>query len=352
MNPRRVLHVMDTAELRGTAICGIVENLANGVDPSRHEIAACFLERGPLVERLCRAGIDTTCVDWNGSLGEPLGAARFAGLLRSGVFAIIHQHTGGRLLTAMGRLLTRARIVRTLHSRASESTGIVPTQVSLPKCDALIAVSQIVADFSRHPKAVVVYPGVDLSRFSGIRRKHTGLVIGTACRLESIKGLGHLLEALAILLPHFPDIRLEIAGDGSLRFSLEQESHRLRISGHVSFIGWRQDLPTVMAGWDVFVMPSFDEGFPLAALEAMASGLPVVASAVGGLLELVEVGETGWLVPAANPPELAARLRELICDVRRREEMGNAGRLRVLRDFSVSGMVDQTIAVYDALFAG
>jgi glycosyltransferase involved in cell wall biosynthesis len=209
-----------------------------------------------------------------------------------------------------------------------------------------------VADFSRDPRAVVVYPGISGSLFPQERRAHEGFVIGTACRLEPIKGLGYLIEALAILARQFPGLRLEIAGDGSLRSFLEQECRRLGVCDRVFFLGWREDLPAVMSGWDVFVLPSLDEGFPIAALEAMAAGLPVVASAVGGLMELVQEGETGWLVPAAASAELAARLRELICDGRKREAMGNAGRQRVLRDFSIVQMVEKTVAVYDRLLAG
>lgn len=350
MNPRRVLHVLDTAEPRGTAICRIVEDLATGVDPELYQIHVCFLKQGPLAGHLRRAGIRSTCVNWNGGTSDPLGAARYALLLRSAEFSIIHQHTGGRLLTGMGRLLTHARMVRTLHFRADESTGIVPSHCNLPERDALIAVSQIVADFSRDSRAVVIYPGINGSLFPEKRRAHKGLVIGTACRLEPIKGLRYLLEALAVLTRQIDDLRLEIAGNGSLRSFLEQECHRLGIFGHVSFIGWREDLPTVMAGWDIFVLPSLDEGFPIAALEAMAAGLPVIASAVGGLLELVQDGETGCLVPVAAPAELTTRLRELISDDRRREAMGIAGRQRALRDFSIARMVEQTVAVYDGLF--
>jgi glycosyltransferase involved in cell wall biosynthesis len=350
MNPRRVLHVLDTAELCGTAICRIVEGLATGVDPALYQLDVCFLKPGPLAEHLSRAGIRSTCVTWNGGASDPLGAARYALLLRSGEFSIIHQHTGGRLLTGMGRWLTHARIVRTLHFRANESTGIVPSHFNLPKRDALIAVSQIVADFSRDPRAVVIYPGINASLFPEKRRSHRGFVIGTACRLEPVKGLGYLLEALAVLPHQIDDVRLEIAGEGSLRSFLEQECHRLGISGHVSFIGWREDLPNVMGGWDVFVLPSLDEGFPIAALEAMAAGLPVIASAVGGLLELVQDDETGWLVPAAEPAELTTRLGEIISDDRRREAMGIAGRKRALRDFSIARMVEQTVAVYEGLF--
>ena len=350
MNPRRVLHVLDTAEPRGTAICRIVEDLATGVDPALYQIHVCFLKQGPLAGHLRRAGIRSTCVNWNGSASDPFGAARYALLLRSAEFSIIHQHMGGRLLTGMGRLLTHARIVRTLHFRADESTGIVPSHFNLPKRDALIAVSQIVADFSRDPHAVVIYPGINGSLFPEKRRAHKGFVIGTACRLEPVKGLRYLLETVAVLARETDDLQLKIAGDGSLRSFLEQECHRLGISGRVSFIGWREDLPNVMAGWDVFVLPSLDEGFPIAALEAMAAGLPVIASAVGGLLELVQDGETGWLVPAAAPAELATRLCELICDDQRREAMGIAGRQRALRDFSIARMVEQTVAVYNGLF--
>jgi glycosyltransferase involved in cell wall biosynthesis len=106
-----------------------------------------------------------------------------------------------------------------------------------------------------------------------------------------------------------------------------------------------------MAGWDIFVLPSLDEGFGVAALEGMAAGLPVIASAVGGLCELVQNGETGWLVPPASPAELAQRVGELIHDGRKREAMGIAGRQRALDHFPTSRMVERTFAVYDSLFA-
>lgn len=207
------------------------------------------------------------------------------------------------------------------------------------------------ADFSQDPRAVVIHPGVNVNSFSGKRRAHQGIVIGTACRLEPVKGLSYLLEAMALLVPAFPGIRLEIAGDGSLRQSLEQETRRLRVCGSVSFIGWREDIPSVMESWDIFAMPSLDEGFPVAGLEAMAAGLPVVTSEVGGLPELLVGGETGWLVPAAAPAALFERLSELIGDGEKREAMGEAGRRRVHKEFSIGRMVEQTVAVYDRLLS-
>ena len=197
----------------------------------------------------------------------------------------------------------------------------------------------------------MIYPGINVSDFSVPRTAHGGVVIGTACRLELIKGLNYLIEALAVLAPEFPDLRLEIAGDGSLRGDLEQNSRQLGVSGIVSFLGWREDLPSVMAGWDIFVLPSLDEGFGVAALEAMAAGLPVIASAVGGLCELVQNGETGWLVPPAAPAKLAQRVRELIHRWPDAGSNGHAGRQRALHSFPISRMVEQTVAVYDKLTA-
>jgi glycosyltransferase involved in cell wall biosynthesis len=349
MKPRRVLHVLGTAEPAGFGIFRIVESLAAAVDPAKYEIHACFLQPGELAERLQHTAVKATCVNWNGCIRNPWGAARYAALLRSLEFSIIHQHTGGRLLTGMGRLLTHARLVRNLHGRASELTGMVSPDIGLPQHDVLIANSRIVAEYSQKPNAVVIYPGINVSDFSVPRAAHKGVVIGTACRLELIKGLHHLLGAIKILAFEFPDLRLEIAGDGSLRGTLEQKSRELGLSGIVSFLGWREDLPAVMAGWDIFVIPSLDEGFGMAALEAMATGLPVIASAVGGLCELVQDGETGWLVPRAAPVELAQRLSQLIRDSGTREAMGVAGRKRASDEFSTSRMVDQTVAVYDGL---
>lgn len=350
MTPRRrVLHVLATAERAGTAIFRMVESVALAASSSKYEIEVCFLRPGILAERLTEIGVRWSCVDWSGGIKDPAGAARYAALLRSSAFSIIHQHTGGNVLTGLGRRLTRARIVQSLHGRVSEEEGRVLPRMRIPRTDALIANSCVMAEYSRDPRAVVIYPSVDADSFIVPRTEHGGVVIGVACRLELVKGISHLLKAVALLLPAFPDLRLEIAGDGSLRDALEEECRELGIAGVTVFLGWREHLVSVMAGWDVFAMPSLDEGFGFAALEAMAAGLPVVASAVGGLPELVREGETGSLVPPASPDELAVRLKELIGDRERRQRMGEAGRRRARQEFGVSRMVEQTFEVYEGL---
>ncbi|HTB98133.1 MAG TPA: glycosyltransferase family 4 protein [Terracidiphilus sp.] len=348
-NAVRVLHVLGTADPGATAICRIVQSLAAAADPAQYQIHACFLQNGSLLDHFQQAGIPATCIHWNGTPRHVSGAMRYAALLRSADFSILHQHVAGGFLTLMGRSLTHARVLLHLHGRASERDSVVPPVFKLPRRDAVIANSQVVAQYCNDPSAVVIYPGIDVSNDPPHRRAHQGLIIGTACRLEPIKGITHLLKAFAVLASERADVRLEIAGAGSLRASLEEESRRLAVADRVRFLGWRDDLPAVMAGWDIFVLPSLDEGFGVSALEAMAAGLPVVASAVGGLCELVANGESGFLVSPASPGQIALRLRELIENALQREAMGTAGRERAQREFSLARMIDQTFDVYSRL---
>ncbi len=175
--------------------------------------------------------------------------------------------------------------------------------------------------------------------------------MGTACRLVPIKGVRHLIAAMAVLRPSMPDVRLEIAGAGPEQSALESEVRLQGLDDSVKFLGWQTEISYVMARWDVYAQPSLEEGFGLAVVEAMAAGLPVVASRVGSLPELVEEGHTGWLVPPANPAALAERLRHLLLDPAAQQAFGEAGWARARDLFSLSRMVTSIAAVYDDLVA-
>jgi len=174
-------------------------------------------------------------------------------------------------------------------------------------------------------------------------------IIGAACRLVPLKGLMQLIQAVASLGPEFPTLRLEIAGSGPQHEKLEREVDRLSLASQVRFLGWQTDLRPIIRGWDIFAMPSLDEGLPVAIIEAMAEGLPVVATSVGGMPELVEEGLTGFLVPPSDVTALANRLRLLILNPTRANAMGAAGRQRANEHFSVDRMVQQVAGIYDSL---
>lgn len=345
----RILHILGTASFAGKAVNQIVEQLATSLDPNKYVLEACFLRCGEFTDRFKTLGIRSTCVDWSGSPKSPLGAAKYAMLLRSAKYDLIHQHTGGRFLTKMNRILTRAKILRHVHGRASEASGDVSSVLNLPERDLTVANSKIVADACGDPNAVVIYPGIDVNEFRSDRSARCYLIVGTASRLEAVKGIATLIDAIAILAAKHPSIRLEIAGDGSSRSALQHLAERLGVSENVSFLGWRTDINSVLQSWGIFIQPSLDEGFGVSVLEAMASGRPVIASDVGGLRELVLDGTTGFLVPSDNPTALANRIHLLLKDPVLMARMGEAGRRRAQESFSLAEMVRRTAGLYDRL---
>jgi glycosyltransferase involved in cell wall biosynthesis len=172
------------------------------------------------------------------------------------------------------------------------------------------------------------------------------LAIGIVAALERRKGHDVLLRALAAL-DGAPPWRCLVCGGGSQHQALQRLAADLGIAPRVRFLGEQRQVADVLAALDVFVMPSRHEGLGVAVLEAMAMALPVVASAVGGIPEAVKPGETGLLVPPDDPAALAAALCELGRDIERGKRMGQAGRARVVAEFSMEAMASRYERLYD-----
>lgn len=201
--------------------------------------------------------------------------------------------------------------------------------------------------------------GVDLQRFSPktkseqlLQRQLLGIpanttLIGMVARLSYPKDQAALLRALHWLICQELDVHGIIVGAGSLLSSLETLAGELNIKGRVHFLGAREDIPTCLCVMDIFAFSSLWEGMPNAVLEAMAMGLPVVATAVAGTTEVVVEGETGFLVPPSDSDKLAERLLCLIRDPGLRVRMGAAGRQRAVSVFSLEQMVAQTTGLYE-----
>jgi len=155
-----------------------------------------------------------------------------------------------------------------------------------------------------------------------------------------------LLEAFCRVYRADPRCRLEILGDGELREDLEKHARVLGVGEAVCFRGFSRDIAGFLSRLDTFVMSSLSEGLPLTVLEAMAAGLPIVATSVGGVVRLVEDAGCGWLCPPAQPTALANAMR-MAMDTKERVSMGEQGRVTVLRDYSLAKMT----ADYENLFA-
>ncbi len=368
----RLLVVTDTAILGPGGSERFLRNLLAGLDPTRFAVDVVQLAAPP-----DGAG-NATLALWPGLRLEylPIGAAYglralrvyaqlCARVLRGQYHLIQSQHEKADLLCA---LLPRGpagalRISNRRDTGFQKSSRLRAAFRRLnPRFDWVIAPSQAVLDQLGIDEGLgaarlrCLPNGVDMLRFSpatpGERarvRAELGLApdaYAFACvaRLEPVKRHGDLLAAFARLTD--PAARLLLVGGGSQLEPLKAEAGRLGISARVSFLGERSDIERLLQASDAFVLCSETEGSSNAVLEAMACGLPVVASAVGGNPEAVDHGRSGLLVAAHAPEQLAAAMQELLDDRKRSAAFGRAGRIRVATEFSIAAMV----AKYDALY--
>jgi glycosyltransferase involved in cell wall biosynthesis len=211
-------------------------------------------------------------------------------------------------------------------------------------------------------RVTTIYNGIDPEKFRRCQspsaaRAQLGLpndgrpVIGGVGRLDEAKGFTYLLETAARLRSEYPDLVVAIAGDGPLRGDLEAQAADLGIADAVRFLGFQRDVQVVLDALDVFVLPSLCEALPYAILEAMATELPVVGTAVGGVPEMIVPGETGFVAPARNPDALVDAIRPLLQSADLRQRMGVGGRERVLQHFQERDMVRKTIQLYRDMLA-
>lgn len=239
-----------------------------------------------------------------------------------------------------------------------------------PFVQRYVTVSKDLANYLTGPVGIAadrvqhIYNGVDAVRF-GRREAVRGLipgcpftdpslvVVGTVGRMQAVKDQLNLARAFVQALQQQPDLRsrmrLVMAGDGPLRAQVLSELSTAGVAEFAWLPGDRDDVALWMRGLDCFVLPSLAEGISNTILEAMSSGLPVIATAVGGNLELVDDGVTGWLVPPAQPAMLAERLVQMVSDLALRKRMGEAARAVTERCFALPVMVDAYTAMYDDL---
>ena len=195
-------------------------------------------------------------------------------------------------------------------------------------------------------KIVIIPNGVDPARFAGHRSGTTLRRVIAVGNLRPEKGHDVLIDAAPHVLRRYPDARFDIVGGGPLRPSLIERAAERRVAHAVTFLGQRDDVAAQLDAADLFVLPSRMEAFPNAVLEAMAAGLPVVASDAGGIPELVDDGRTGLLAPVGDPVALADRICQLIADPDAAARLGAAARLQVGNRYSF----DRMVAAFEALY--
>lgn len=208
-------------------------------------------------------------------------------------------------------------------------------------------------------KVTVICNGVDTQRYGQIVdkasvRSQLGLgantcliiVLGT---LKRVKGHRYMIEAMASLVPQYPNLRAIFVGDGELRAELQAQVAAFHLDDHIHFLGNRHDVPNLLAASDIFVLPSLWEGLSMALLEAMASGLPIVASEVSGTVQAIIPNETGLLIPPGDVPKLTEAISQLLSELACAQEMGEAARRRAEAEFSARKQADKHLALYHRL---
>lgn len=314
---------------------------------------------GRPAEDLRRQGHHVECVADVVS-GKIARLRRLTQIFREGKFDIVHTHN--TLPHFYGALAARMAgvpvVVNSQHGRGCGSGWKAKLQFRLANrlSDRVVGVSEDAAELCRRDdirsaeRTMAIWNGVDLDRFEYHGPAAQPIAISVA-RLSPEKDFATLIRAVWILVKDCPEFRLKIVGDGAERSKLEGLVDELNLKNHVEFLGERSDISELLSQAGFFVSSSRTEGISLTLLEAMAVGLPVVTTRVGGNPEIVVDGKTGRLVAAESPEELALAMRDLLNEREAWPVFGELGRQRVEQHFNVTSMVRQYEDLYLELLA-
>ena len=362
-----IVHVVNSLETGGLEN-GVV-NLVNAAEERFRHAVICLTTEGAFRGRVKPAVEVLTIGKRPGKDVRAFG--RLMVVLRRLKPAVVHSRNWASFDAVLAARLVRAgAVVHGEHGRdITDPRGINPRRNRLrrmlsPLVDRFVTVSQDLAtwliDEIRVPaaKVVTIHNGVDLMQFGGLGRQEARgrlgiagdcLVIGTVGRLDPVKDQAGLVEAFATLQVKHAGAVLVIAGDGPCRDSLADLIARRRLQDRVRLLGERRDIAEVLAAMDVFVLPSIAEGMSNTVLEAMATGLPVVATRVGGNPEIVDDGVTGRLVPPLDPLALGLAIDGYLDDPHLRALHGKASRQRVVDHFDLARMAGAYLDLYSAV---
>ena len=364
-----ILHVLPTLQLGGTE-----QQLLTVLRVARHgrfqHRVLCYRRRGALWQQFEDLGLHLDFFPIR-LRRYPIDVWRLSQLMRACRAVVVHSYgeEAGLLARPAARVANVPVIVtaeRSVGPYKSWFGHLLPwaERLLIHFTDLRIANSQAVrqhrlARDGTPPDRIVVLPnGVDLERFRNLdngsvvaasQASEAGPVVGCVARLEPRKRIDVLLQAFSQVWRSLPDARLIVIGDGELRSNLEELAREFGIHQAVEFLGQRNDVPELLARMDIFVLASSHEGLSNAVLEAMAAGLPVVATNAPGICEVIHDDVTGRLVPVGDVDAIAAAVLDLSRFPEKRYRMGQAGRKLVEQEYSLSAAVRRLEELYVSL---
>jgi glycosyltransferase involved in cell wall biosynthesis len=331
-------------------------DLAVSLEDLGEDVEVACSAAGPLASELRARGIPvhvltSSCVKRRVSVRYAIELGRLVRRLRPDV---LHAHLYATAVAASGATTgTGIPLVVTEQTEAPwrDVRARVASRFAYRRARVIIAVSNPIRDL------LVTEYGVPAARVEVIRNavrpmpsydgdRGTGRTVGTVARLHPEKGIECLLDAVPQIAAGVPDVRFVLVGEGPLRDELEAQARRLGVVDRVDFMGGREDARRLISGFDVLALPSLSEGTPLTIVEAMLAGVPVVASAVGGIPEQIEDRQTGLLVRPADVDALAGAVTQALTDATLRTRVTRAARARAEAEFSHHDMIERIAAVY------
>ena len=348
----RVLYIDSGEGIFGGGQISLLELLAH-IDTTKFLPLVIVNEEGKLKKEIKKLGVECRIIPMP-SLRELnlfpffVGFWRIFNYARKKKIKLIHSNTSRAALYS-GPAAKILGIPLIWHVRIPHSDNLLDRFLVLFSF-RIIAVSRIVKRrfvWLKKDTVETIYNGVDTRKFSpgmaqdDLRKKFhidsEDMVIGTVGRLSPEKGLEYLISAIREVVNVYPRTKVLIVGDGDekYRLSLQEKVKDLELSSHIFFVGFYENVPHILRCMDIFSLPSLTEGFNRSLLEAMACGLPVVATSVGGNVEIVQDGANGLLIPPSNPGALASAIAELLKDKEKARKMGLEGKLLVEENFSI-----------------
>lgn len=366
--PTKILYVSE-APIYGGAERYLI-TLAEGIDRSQFEIEMAISDQAPEQLRQALKGLNIPAITLAPITGKTdiKGVMRHIACFKARRPHIVHFNLSNPLHGQYAMLAARLAKVpiklATLHLPPRRTTptrrGRFLEHHTICHLNNLIAVCNSSRElFIKHfginkNNTSVVYNGIDVTDFDKqvstlapvTLKKENEILIGTVGRLSPQKGFDILLNAMTDVLEQIPHARLAIAGEGPEEAKLKTQCQNLGIETQVDFLGMRTDIPSLLQAFDLFVLPSRYESFPISILEVMAASKPIVSTRVDGIPESVSEDETGLLVPPENAEALATAIITLLKDPALRAKMSTQARTRVESFFSLEQMAQNTQAIY------
>jgi glycosyltransferase involved in cell wall biosynthesis len=366
----RILYIIGGGEFGGAE--QHLLSLVKSLDPTQYKPHVAVFYDAEFAARVRALHVPVTVLGPGKSYLILSGLGEVRRLIRTLRPEIIHTH--GVRANLVGRLANRlegspCRLITTVHSVLALDYPVAWKRWLFARLeewtsryvDHFILVSHAMErDFRRKipsERISVIHNAIELPAerpvrggFSSLREElglpQEAVLVGTVARMHPVKGHIYLIQAIRELAPSFPQVHYVWIGGGELRAELEKQVRLAGLQDVIHFLGVRKDVPALLPQLDLFVLPSISEGLSVAILEAMAAGVPVITTAVGGSPEIVADQVDGILVPAQSPAALAEAIREALSHPERMKKMGLLGQEKVYREFSTERLLAQTTALY------